>query len=132
MLEAAALCLAMNMYHEARGDGELGMMAVAEVTLNRVEDPRYPDNVCDVVYQGYRYDSRACQFSWYCDGESDEMRDGELASLAYELAVDYLTGLETNITDGATHYHASRVSPYWAPTKTYVTTVHSHLFYRWD
>lgn len=132
MLGTAVMCLAMNMYHEARGDGEVGMMAVAEVTLNRVEDPRYPDNVCDVVTQGYRVGNRACQFSWYCDGESDKMKDKEMADLAYELAVDYLTGLETNITNGATHYHASRVSPYWAPTKTYVATVHSHLFYRWD
>jgi spore germination cell wall hydrolase CwlJ-like protein len=114
----------------------MAMMAVAEVTLNRVEDDRFPDDVCSVVYQG-RKDSNGnmirnrCQFSWYCDGKSDRMRNPEMKAVAVELATDYLTGLETNFTKGATHYHATYVKPYWANSKTKTTQIESHIFYIW-
>lgn len=132
MLEAAVLCLAMNVYHEARGEGVQSMMSVAEVTLNRVNDSRYPDNVCDVVKQGYQPDRKDCQFSWYCDGKSDKMVNEKMFFLAEEIAVDYLTGLTTNFTEGATHYHATYVKPYWAKELTKTKTIGSHVFYRWD
>jgi spore germination cell wall hydrolase CwlJ-like protein len=136
-LEAAAMCLALNMYHEARSEGTKAMMAVAEVTLNRVEDSRFPDDVCSVVYQGRR-DSKGnmvrhqCQFSWYCDGKSDKMINEKYKLIAMELATDYLTGLETNITQGATHYHATYVNPYWVSSKQKTTQIKSHIFYIWE
>ena len=130
MLEAAALCLAMNMYHEARSEGVKAMMAVAEVTLNRVEDSRYPDNVCDVVEQGYDPGRKDCQFSWYCDGESDTMVNKYWKYKSYELAVDYRTGLDTNFTNGATHYHAKYVTPYWADSLEETARIGSHVFYK--
>ena len=88
-------CLVQNAYHEARSDGYAGMYAVTMVVMNRVDDPRYPDSICGVVYQGPVRESwktkqnpdledsdrvyypirHRCQFSWYCDGKSDEMRD---------------------------------------------------------
>ena len=132
MLEAAVMCLAMNLYHEARGEGVRAMMAVAEVTMNRVEDNRYPNNVCDVVKQGYEEGRRDCQFSWYCDGKSDKMHEEKQAYLAYEIAIDYLTGLETNLTKGATHYHANWVNPYWAETLDKTVTIGTHKFYVWN
>ena len=133
MLEAAVLCLAMNVYHEARGEGIQAMMAVAEVTMNRVDDSRYPNNVCDVVKQGYNPKTKhTCHFSWYCDGESDKMYDKQMSFVANEIAVDYLTGLTTNFTNGATHYHATYVNPYWSKQLTKTTTIGSHIFYRWD
>lgn len=132
MLEAAVLCLAMNMYHEARGESIQSMMAVAEVTMNRVKDHRYPDDVCSVVQDGYRPGHRDCQFSWYCDGRSDHMHEQEYASIARLIAIDYLTGLETNFTDGATHYHATYVNPFWADSLIETATIDSHIFYRWD
>ena len=131
-LEAAVMCLAMNVYHEARGEGIRAMMAVAEVTMNRVNDHRFPDDVCSVVQQGYEPGRRDCQFSWYCDGLSDAMREEEWSAVAQLIAIDYLTGLETNFTDGATHYHATYVNPYWADSLTETTTIDSHIFYRWD
>ena len=136
-IEAAAMCLALNMYHEARGEGVQAMMAVAEVTINRVQDSYFPDTVCDVVYQG-RKDSRGnmirnqCQFSWYCDGKSDKMHDEKMKTVAHEVAIDYLTGLETNLTGGATFYHATYVNPYWASSFTKTTQIESHIFYRKD
>lgn len=136
-IEAAAMCLALNMYHEARGEGVEAMMAVAEVTLNRVDDHRFPDDVCSVVYDGHK-DSNGnmvrnkCQFSWYCDGKSDKMKDQKMKFLANEIAADYLTGLKTNFTQGATHYHATYVNPYWADSLTKTTQVESHIFYIWE
>ena len=130
MLEAAALCLAMNMYHEARSEGLKGMMAVAEVTMNRVASDKFPDKVCEVVKQGYEIGRKDCQFSWYCDGESDKMPERHWRDNAYELAVDYLTGLETNFTKGATHYHATYVNPYWSKHLTKTTQIGTHIFYK--
>jgi N-acetylmuramoyl-L-alanine amidase len=130
MLEAAVMCLAMNMYHEARNEGIVGMMAVAEVTLNRVEHKNYPNNVCDVVKQGYVKDRKDCQFSWYCDGKTDKMYDKHWRDNAIELATDYLTGLRTNWTNGATHYHASYVNPYWAKSFKQTVTLGTHKFYK--
>lgn len=134
ILEAAVMCLAMNLYHEARSEGEEGMMAVAEVTLNRVADDRFPDDVCSVVRQGNR-DSRGnmirhqCQFSWYCDGLSDTMRDQYWKDIAIEISIDYLTGLQTDLTAGATHYHADYVRPFWASHYEQITQIGSHIFY---
>lgn len=135
MILEAVICLAMNMYHEARGEGEEAMMAVAEVTLNRVKSHKYPNTVCEVVKQGYtdRKGSmilNKCQFSWYCDGKSDKMRNEDMRNLAEELAIDYLTGLETNLTKGATHYHAVYVKPRWRKSFSKTTKIGSHIFYK--
>ena len=73
------ICLAMNIYHEARGQSIAGQMAVALVTINRMNDSRYPNTICEVVMEGptrvswndkskeYPIKHR-CQFSWFCDG----------------------------------------------------------------
>jgi len=130
MLSAAVMCLAMNMYHEARSEGIQGMMAVAEVTMNRVESDKFPDNVCEVVEQGYHKGKHRCQFSWYCDGKSDKMRDERWRLTAEELAIDYLTGFDSNFTQGATFYHASYVKPYWAKHFEKTTQIGTHIFYK--
>ena len=68
-------CLALNIYWEARSESRLGQMAVAAVTLNRVAAPAFPDTVCEVVFQGEERGRHLCQFSWRCDGRSDEPRN---------------------------------------------------------
>ena len=70
-------CLASNIYWEARNQPLLGKLAVAQVTQNRVDNKRYPDTICSVVkqtkfYPSGRIDLHSCQFSWYCDGKSDQ------------------------------------------------------------
>lgn len=135
MLEAAALCLALNMYHEARSEGPKAMLAVAEVTMNRVRDHRFPDDVCSVVRQANRDENgnailHQCQFSWYCDGKSDKMKNKLYRHIAYEMAVDVLTGYKSNLTNGATHYHASYSNPYWANEFEKTTKIGSHIFYK--
>ena len=70
--EAQLTCMALAIYHEARGESERGQAAVAWVVMNRVKHPKFPDTICDVVHEPTK---NACQFSWYCDGKSDVPRD---------------------------------------------------------
>ena len=72
MLETALMCLALNIYFEARSEPIQGQIAIAEVTLNRVASANFPNDVCSVVLQD---NNSGCQFSWWCDGKSDEPRE---------------------------------------------------------
>ena len=137
-------CLAMNIYHEARSENLAGKYAVADVVLNRVRDDRYPNSICGVVYQGKHKPSwkdpdklvpirNACQFSWYCDGKSDDAMDGDAWADALYISYQIINNNKyRGITEGATHYHTNWVDPYWAPTLQQVGTIGSHIFYRAD
>ena len=139
ILETALMCMAANIYHEAKNQPMAGQIAVAQVVMNRVKDNRYPDNVCDVVKQGLTYKNGKvvlgkCQFSWYCDGKKDEPN---MESKTWRYALEYASILVTknivlDITEGATHYHATYVRPDWAKTKTRTTRIDRHIFYRWE
>lgn len=130
-------CLALNLYHEARSDSVLGMKAVGWVTLNRVYSQRYPDTICDVVYQA-NLDSNGnpilnqCHFSWWCDGKSDTPKDKEswikVQVIAHEVMQEY--GVNEDFTDGATMYHASYVNPYWASSYERTVRIDTHIFYK--
>jgi len=130
-------CLTDNIYFEARGQGQAGWLAVAQVTLNRVQDKRFPNTICEVVKQGLTYASgdpirNKCQFSWYCDGKSDKPKNTKVYNEISEL-VDYINDHDLrDITEGATHYHADYVRPSWAKTKTKTTEIEDHIFYRWE
>lgn len=137
------ICLAMNLYHEARNQSVAGQLAVGFVTMNRVNDRRYPDTVCEVVMQGPTRPSwkdktkeypirHRCQFSWYCDGLNDTVREMGTFSRLFELSEIIYANLMIDITDGATHYHADYVKPDWAETKTRTTKIDDHIFYRWE
>ena len=127
-------CLAQNIYHEARGETEHGMIAVANVTLNRVDDPHFPSSVCGVVYQARLWEGfpvrNACQFSWYCDGRSDTIKEMPKFKKIYNLAKEVMRGKIDDITDGSTFYHANYVDPYWSQHFTKVAQIDSHIFYR--
>ena len=131
-------CLTDNIYFEARGQGQAGWLAVAQVTLNRVQDKRFPNTICEVVKQGLTYESgdpikNKCQFSWYCDGKSDVMRNASKSQEIIKFAEYVLsTKFDLDITDGATHYHADYVYPAWAKTKTKTIEIGDHIFYRWE
>ena len=140
-----AYCLAQNVYFEARNQPAAGQMAVMSVTLNRVNDDRFPNTVCGVVYEGPTRPSwkgtgemipvrNRCQFSWYCDGKSDEIKNkdtfGEILLLSELIINGTLSFID--ITEGATHYHADYVRPAWAETKTRTIEIEDHIFYRWD
>jgi N-acetylmuramoyl-L-alanine amidase len=101
-------CLVENVYHEARGEDDLGQAAVAHVTLNRVKSPFYPNSVCDVVWQ-------PGQFSWTQDGKSDRMMDPRAIQKAVDIALAVTRGKIKDPTGGSMHYFAhKRVKPAWA------------------
>ena len=140
ILETAFMCMALNMYHEAKNQSMLGQIAVGQVVMNRVEDTRFPDNVCDVITEAVTYKGtdkpvlHKCQFSWYCDGQKDEPEyHSEEWWNAQEYASIVLSGtIVLDVTEGATHYHATYVRPAWAKTKTRTTRIDRHIFYRWE
>ena len=139
MFAEALVCLALNIYHEARDQPFIGQVAVAPVVMNRVHDDRYPDDVCEVVTQGPTYSWKPdfpvrhrCQFSWYCDGKSDRTPDQTAWEQALTIAQGVHTGNLDDFVEGATHYHATYVLPEWAETKTPVVQIGGHIFYRWE
>ena len=143
-LHAEVLCLADNIYHEARSEPTAGQLGVAAVTINRVNDDRFPNTICEVVKQGPTKPSwktgepipirNRCQFSWYCDGKSDDPQDLTTYQGIYDLSYEIVYGNIdlVDLTDGATHYHATSVNPSWAKTKTKVGRIGNHIFYRWE
>ena len=138
-------CLAMNVYHEARGQGLAGQLAVMHVTLNRVRDPYFPNTICGVVYQGpvrpswknngtYIPIRHKCQFSWWCDGKSDVPKEEEAWHKIINLALWYMerdVDEFSDFTDGAVFYHAYYVTPGWAKKKKRTSRIEDHIFYRW-
>jgi hypothetical protein len=121
-------CLARAIYFEARGEPIEGQVAVAEVILNRRDDPRFPKTVCGVVDQGAK--RSGCQFSFMCDGRPEKVRDREAYALAGNIAHLMLEGRPRVITGAATHFHTTFVRPSWARRMVKTTRVGAHLFYR--
>jgi len=122
-------CLALNIYFEARGEPELGKIAVAYVVLNRVADRRFPSTVCDVVRQGGEQKLHSCQFSWWCDGLSDKPRDAQSWQKVRAVARKVYWGFPPDPTDGALWYHADSVSPYWGKAFNRGPKIGQHVFY---
>lgn len=130
-------CLAQNIYFEARGSSFADQVAVADVVINRTLDRRYPATICGVVQDGKRRDGRMvknmCQFSWYCDGQSDWPTNTDAWVAAQHIAWNMLNyGAFQGITEGATHYHADYVNPRWAKSLQLVGRIGEHIFYRWE
>lgn len=135
------MCLSQNIFFEARNQTIAGQVAVAWVTLNRMEASDFPMDICDVVRQGKKDKAgnmirHKCQFSWYCDGKSDIIPSNPIAQRAWEDAqliadvvlLDWARREESPVAD-ATFYHADYVSPYWANKFTEVAVVDDHIFY---
>ena len=134
-----AVCLAKNIYFEAGNQPLAGKVAVAQVVLNRMEHSAYGDTACGVVYQAkWRENwkgnmvpiSHQCQFSWFCDGKSDEPLDTDTFFESYLIASDVLMGKYPDITEGATHYHADNILPYWADSLNETVHINNHIFYK--
>lgn len=122
-------CLAEAIYFEARSESRLGQMAVAQVVINRVKNPAYPDTICGVVYQNKRWYNR-CQFSFACDRIRDVVRDSAAWSQAMEIAEGYTSQKMWLSEIGAsTHYHATYVNPKWAPHMKRLERIGHHIFY---
>ena len=147
-------CLAKNIYFEARGESWEGKLAVAYVTMNRVHSQKFPDTVCEVVHQAvyskWWFDNHnrlvpvrnQCQFSWYCDGKSDNIRlttsDGKLIKANVDawqqsqaVATSVLLGDHNDNTKGATYYYNPQLAdPAWQYQMAQTTIVGGHRFMR--
>lgn len=136
--EQDVYCLTRNAYYEAKGDSQMSQIAVTHVVLNRLNDPLFPKSACDVVYQNNRNKENqktTCQFSWTCDRklmatlpnqESDVWQES-LVSVKKALMMYYTQ--KVDITQGATFYHATYVSPGWHRLEK-VTSIGSHIYYK--
>jgi len=129
-------CMSKNIYFESALESTAGKLAVAQVTLNRVKSPHFPNTVCTVVKQGKHSQSGfpirdRCQFSWYCDGKHDIPSMGKMWGESREVAIYVLENAKLlDITDGATHYHADYIdSPRWASLRDKTMQIDTHIFY---
>jgi len=124
-------CLALTIYHEARGESERGKLAVGHVVMNRTRSVLFPANVCNVVRQGGQQLHR-CQFSWWCDGRSDRPKDQAALRESLRLAEDIYYGCTRDPTAGALWYHSTAVKPSWSKSFGLGKRIDRHVFYRGD
>jgi spore germination cell wall hydrolase CwlJ-like protein len=124
-------CLASAVYYEAGNQDEDGERAVAQVVLNRVRHPAFPNSVCGVVYEGSTRPT-GCQFTFTCDGSLAREPDADGWRRALKVAEDALSGAVYAPVGWATHYHADYVVPTWASTMAKNAIVGAHIFYRWS
>lgn len=125
-------CLSLNIFHEARSESKAGQRAVASVTLNRVASKRYPNNICDVVYEK-RWDRirkrYVGQFSW-----TEFDRPPKLKSKAWfrawKIAEEAYKEKDKQQLKGAVFYHAKYIKPSWARKKKPIARIGSHIFYK--
>ena len=123
-------CMTSAIYYEAAQESTEGQRAVAQVVLNRVRHPAFPNSVCGVVYEGSTRVT-GCQFTFTCDGS---MRYAPIPSLwnrARKVAAAALSGSVYAPVGHATHYHANYVVPYWASSLVKTAVEGAHIFYRW-
>ena len=122
-------CLTQAIYYEARSQSDDGQRAVAQVVLNRVRHPAYPNSVCGVVYQGSER-STGCQFTFTCDGSMNAAIEPYAWDRARRIAAEALRGSVYRPVGLATNYHTTAIHPYWAPTLVPQVIVGAHIFYR--
>jgi spore germination cell wall hydrolase CwlJ-like protein len=127
-LNDAITCLSRTIYWEARGEGAAGMEAIANVVMNRLGHKGFPNTICEVVMQGR--ERGACQFSWWCDGRSDDAKEDESYVIAKETARKALNRQLTDRTGGALYFHQRKATPGWS--KEYIKTVEvgKFVFYK--
>lgn len=132
-------CLATNIYFESRNQPLVGMIAVAQVVMNRVESDKFPDTICEVVYQSkmemndkgkWKPILNKCQFSWFCDGKPDLIVDRSSWSKSRKLAKQIYESQMIDITEGSLYYHNHKVNPKWSKYMTKTVTINHHTFYR--
>lgn len=126
----AAMCLTAAIYYEAGNELEAGQRAVAQVVLNRVRHPAYPDTVCGVVYQGTDRNDTLCQFTFGCDGSMARIPAAASWARAAQVAREALAGYVYAPAGLATHYHTLAVNPFWNKSLTPTAIVGAHIFYR--
>jgi spore germination cell wall hydrolase CwlJ-like protein len=144
-----AFCLAENIYYESANEDIQGQYAVASVTLNRANDPRFPKTICEVVRQSTvsKISKKlVCAFSWYCERDKKgkeipvQNKDGSVNQVEVDrfqiasiVAITVLGGNVPDNTNGATHFHNPFTSqPAWSKVLTKTMSIGNHTFYKWN
>lgn len=126
----ALKCLSDAIYYEAANEPDAGQRAVAQVIINRMRHPSYPNSICGVIYQGSER-ATGCQFSYSCDGSMARSPARPAWLRGQRVAMQALAGYVFAPVGMATHYHATYVNPYWASSLNYIGTIGAHRFYSW-
>ena len=148
-VEGEFYCLAVNAYHEARGESFDEKIATSQVVINRAFSVRYPDTICEVITQGPIRESwktkkdptleaherkyypvrNRCQFSWYCDGRSDSINNLDGWEDSVIAAYIVYMGFGEDRVDGATHYYAhKKANPSWAKNMVVTAKMDGHTY----
>ena len=124
------MCLALNIYYEARSEALVGQRAVAAVTLNRVIHEEFPDTICEVVYQK----TPVCQFSWNCNDKENIPKEMRVWKLIQKRSKRFITKYHKrkmkDPTDGALFYHAHYIDPNWSIRYVKTKKIGAHIFYK--
>ncbi len=123
-------CLALTIYFEARGESDTGKLAVGHVVMNRAQHPLFPPGVCQVVRQGGEKLRYRCQFTWWCDGRSDQPRNRQAWERSKTLARAIYWDYSRDPTAGALWYHADYARPRWRASLARGPKIGRHVFYR--
>jgi N-acetylmuramoyl-L-alanine amidase len=122
-------CLALNLYFEARSDGEAGMVAVGWVVLNRLAPVKYPNTICEVIRQGG--EQPPCHWSWWCDGRSDTPTEPQAWARAQQIARMLLSEPPPDPTQGALWFHHASIDrPDWLQVQQPTARIGGHIFYK--
>lgn len=127
-MDDSITCLARTIYWEAKEADARDMSAVASVVINRLGHDGFPDTICGVVKQGV--ETKSCQFSWWCDGRSDQVEEKERYDVAKEIARKALNQQLKDPTGGALYFHDRSVRPDWAKVYRKTTETKLFLFYK--
>ena len=125
-------CLARNIHYEARGESRRGQLAVAKVTLNRVESDLFPNSICGVVNEG-KHNAKGyyvCQFSWRCEPWTNPKRTFHNDHPSYQVALDAILGYDNleMVTEDTYWFHTPAVKPRWRKHKQMLARVDGHIF----
>ena len=127
-LDDAITCLARTIYWETNRKDDAEMEAIANVVMNRLGQKGFPKTICGVVKQGH--EQGACQFSWWCDGRSDDAKEDEAYSHSKEIARKALNRQLKDRSDGALYFHHRKVTPNWSNEYIKTVEVGEHVFYK--
>jgi len=136
--EQDVYCLTRNAYYEAKGDSQMSQIAVTHVVLNRLKDPKFPKDTCDIVYQknkNQETQKTTCQFSWTCDRKlmgaipNYEATGWQESLTSVKKALTMYYHQKVDVTQGATFYHAHYVNPGWHSLEK-ITSIGSHIYYK--
>ena len=131
-MNTAVMCLAMTLYFEARSETVVEQYRVAEVVMNRVDSPAYPDDVCAVVKQDKGPKAWDCQFSFYCDGKVEDVANATAFETALDISVHVLEGTYEPLMPASTMWYVAKYvdpQPSWAGRLERVTDYGAHYFY---